>query len=304
VSVAAERILVMSAGGDSLVDSRGPAPTVDEADELPCEITLDESVRLVGGGAGFTVLVECSRDVGEPRLSFQGPTRFSKSFETQYFQPLKPGSRWEIFTHELDTFDGYTFIFTAEVGGIPMSKSVRLGGSTSRVSTPSPTPRPQASSGECDSFCQARHCSPSNTLYTYCRECEVCIVDDPTPTPAPTTPASYCSSSCSTTYKSFCSPTSRMYEYCKGCDHCKQEDSALQCSKYCGTHVSFCKSQSGMYKYCAGCSMCISGLSDSISFDTDAKTATCGKYTDCDRSDPAKYCSGWRQKYCGGCSWC
>merc|ERR1712232_826300 len=199
---------------------------------------------------------------------------------------------------------GNTFIFTAEVGGVPMSKSVRLGGSTSRVSTPSPTPRPQASSGECDSFCKARHCSPSNTLYTYCRECEFCIADGPTPTPAPAAPASYCSSSCSTTYKSFCSPTSRMYEYCKGCDYCKQEETALQCSEYCGTHVSFCKSQSGMYKYCAGCSMCSSGLSDSISFDTELKTATCGKYTDCDRSDPTKYCSGWRQKYCGGCSWC
>jgi hypothetical protein len=509
----AKQILALSSGGD--LTDEPPSPT-SAGFELPCELSLDASVRLVGGDAGFNVLVECSHTVTNVRLTFAGPFDTSPHVPDKSFGTLPLGKSWKIFTHELDTFSGFTFTLFGSVGSKTSSKTITLAsnsapplreespelpcelilqkttlqsgelgievkvkclrevangilkfpgtnfkeekingkfaagtmytllkvrasqatsfefeasyvggtgsvfksfredtsdeklplpcelilkkitmpsgdrgvdikvtcsktvangilkfpgtkfteerftnmfeadrtyslmtvktsqatnfefqatyiGNTNSIfassfGAPEPSrPKPDSQSVNCHAFCKERHCSPSNNLYTFCKDCDSCKSGSTPPAQSQPSSASKCTMSYCYSSKSFCEPSSRLFDYCGGCDHCKQaitppvspkpsKPRASACHDSC-TEAYFCKASSPMYKYCYECSMCKDGGSSSHRrtggshwFDRftvpEEKTKTCGMFTECDRSDPGRYCSGWRKPYCGGCSWC
>jgi hypothetical protein len=89
---------------------------------FPCELTLDTDVTLVGGAAGFKILVRCTQDISDFKLAFDGPVNYSD----RNYGTLPKDNNWRLFTHEMATFGGYLITISGGYSGTTGSTSKRL----------------------------------------------------------------------------------------------------------------------------------------------------------------------------------
>lgn len=265
---------------------------------LPCALTLDDSngqMTLSSGGAGFKIKLKCDVTISGGTLRFPGtnynPSTFSNAFQA--------GGSYSLTTLRKSDWTTKTFQFDSEYNGRLSKTTVSANtlnsvAETFNVAIEEEEPPDAVVSGLTDGSGNGNGNGNADLADGNGEGLEAVVPDH--------------SDSCSFFCKADdCKQESFLHKFCKGCPACTGEKPVETCWQEVCKDKSQCKSSYVLNEYCSGCDMCKVGKSDSSTDEIvveEPKTDTCGKTMQCDRSEPAKYCNGWRKSFCGGCSWC